>query len=88
MLSHALGATKSTSNEDTGSQAHPVHQVEQVASFLNEKVHSLSSNIMAEHDRGPTKNYGFDFDKFVSSLPTDLWKMMEALTVSRYVNHR
>ena len=52
--SHALGATKTTSTGGTGSKALPIQQV---ASYLNEKVHDLSSNIIARYDEAPGDSF-------------------------------
>ena len=67
MLSHALGATKNISTQGTGgtggtgSKALPIQQV---APYLNERVHDLSSNIIAKYDEAPSESWfeiGFFF---------------------------
>ena len=76
MLSHALGATKSTHTKcaPTGSL-----EVKHVASYLNEKGHDYSSSIIAKHDEMPVESCMFEF---VSCVALDLWDMMNELTLS------
>ena len=89
MLSHALGATKNISTQGTGgtggtgSKALPIQQV---ASYLNEKVHDLSSNIIAKYDEAPSESCGFELEEFVSCISPDLWEMMDVLTLPKYLN--
>ena len=79
MLPHALGATKTTSTGGTGSKPLPIQHV---ASYLNEKVHDLSSNI-AKYDEAPGDSCGFDLEEFVSCISPDLREMMNELTLSK-----
>ena len=73
MLSHALGATKSTSSGGNSSKTLPIKQV---ASYVNEKVHDFSSTIIAKHDETPSQSCMFDLEEFVSCVPPDIWEMM------------
>ena len=79
MLSYALGETKSDDSKTA-----PTFPLKRVASYLNEKVHDLSSNIIAKHEEEPSI---FNLDKFVSSIPPDLWEMVNDLTLSKRVKH-
>ena len=80
MLSHALGATKSTSSGGNSSKTLPIKQV---ASYVNEKVHDFSSTIIAKHDETPSQSCMFDLEEFVSCVPPDIWEMMNRLTLSK-----
>ena len=53
MLSHALGATKSTSSGGTSSKTLPILQV---ASYVNEEVHAFSSTVIAKCDETPSQS--------------------------------
>ena len=84
MLSHALGATKSGNSKSAPTSPPPLKQV---ASYLNEKIHDLSSNIAAKRDETPAESCMFNLDEFVSSIPPDLWEMMNELTLSKRDKH-
>ena len=79
MLSHALGATKSTHTKCAPTSS---LQVKHVASYLNEKIHEFSSSIIAKRDEIPVESCMFDLNEFVSCVPPDLWDMMNELTLS------
>ena len=66
MLSHALGATKSTHTKCAPTSS---LQVKHVASYLNDKIHELSSSIIAKRDEMPVKSCMFDLNEFVSCVP-------------------
>ena len=57
--------------------------IQQVAPYLNEKVHDLSSN-MAKYDEAPSESCGFQLEEFVSCISPDLLEMMDVLTLSKY----
>ena len=84
MLSHALGATKSGNSKSAPTSSPPLKQV---ASYLNEKIHDLSSNIAAKRDETPAESCMLNLDEFVSSIPPDLWEMMNELTLSKRDKH-
>ena len=80
MLSHALGETKSDDSKIAPTNSLPLKQV---ASYINEKVHDFSSSLIAKHDKAPVESCVFNLEEFVSSIPPDLWKMMNELTLSK-----
>ena len=79
MLSHALGATKSTHTKCAPTSS---LQVKHVASYINEKIHEFSSGIIAKRDEMPVDSCMFDLNEFVSCVPPELWDMMNELTLS------
>ena len=60
--------------------------MQQVASYLNDKVHDLSSNVIAKYDEAPGESCGFELEQFVSCIFPDLWEMIVLLTLSKYLN--
>ena len=84
MLSHALGATKSGNSKSAPTSSPPLKQV---ASYLNEKIHVLACNTTSKYDEAPVASCVFNLEEFVSSVPPDLWEMLNELTLSKRDRH-
>ena len=80
MLSRALGTTKSKPQVGHARG----HVCEEVAGYLNEKVHELSSQLIAEREQGPVVANTFNLEAFERRVDPDLWETVNTLTFSTY----
>ena len=77
MLSHALGTAKSKPEASNSRD-----MCEKVAGYLNEKVHSLSTQLIAEREQAPVVVNTFNLEAFERYVHPDLWETVDTLTFS------
>ena len=70
MLSHALGTAKSKPQVGHARG----HACEEVAGYLNEKVHELSSQPIVECEQVPVVANTFNIEAFERRVHPDLWE--------------
>lgn len=84
MLSHALGTAKKECKEEESSV---VPQVKQVADYLNEKIHELSKQLIAEQEQAPVAANMFDLEAFTCRVDPHLWEAVSRLAYSTNDRH-